>query len=423
MKIIDVIATANRNLGRSKLRTFLTASAIFVGAFTLSLTTALGTGAQSYFERQLGNVTAPGVFFVGAKAPEGGISVISEEVQEYNAETAQAGGRITGLTEADIAKLRAVEGVESVDPAYQLAGEYIARGSDDVYKKYVAQSLTQNTGLKYDLAAGSLPSNSGTAQLILPEKYIQPLGFRDAQDAVGKQVTIGYKTLAQEPLHIDFTVSGVLKKTLLTEGAVIIDSRTAATIATAQGQSSRYFAAFAQFRNTAADQEAAQKQRIEAAGAYEATSFEEQISSITSVIGAITTALNVVGIIALVAASFGIINTLLMSVYERTQEIGLMKALGMHRRTVFALFAFEAMLVGFWGSVVAVTGAWLVSLGVNQWASSGFLKDFEGFSLLVVSPGNAGMVIGIIMLVAFLAGTLPAIKAARLNPIEALRSE
>jgi ABC-type antimicrobial peptide transport system permease subunit len=68
VKLLDLVRTANRNLSRSKLRTFLTISAIFVGAFTLTLTTALGAGAQQYLDRQLGNVTAPGVFYVSPKA-------------------------------------------------------------------------------------------------------------------------------------------------------------------------------------------------------------------------------------------------------------------------------------------------------------------------------------------------------------------
>lgn len=60
---------------------------------------------------------------------------------------------------------------------------------------------------------------------------------------------------------------------------------------------------------------------------------------------------------------------------------------------------------------------------LSQWTLNGFLKDFEGFTLLVVSPLNALIVIGLIMLIAFLAGTLPALKASRLDPITALRSE
>jgi putative ABC transport system permease protein len=81
------------------------------------------------------------------------------------------------------------------------------------------------------------------------------------------------------------------------------------------------------------------------------------------------------------------------------------------------------VLVGFWGSLIAVLAGAGVSRLATQWASNSFLKDFQGFDLLVVTPLNALVVIGLIMLIAFMAGTLPAIKASRLNPIEALRSE
>lgn len=420
MKILDVIATANRNLGRSKLRTFLTASAIFVGAFTLSLTTALGTGAQQYLERQLGNVTAPGVFFVGPPSDAGNPFAGSGDVTEYNPEERQGSGFST-LTNVDIDKLREVKGIESVTPGYQLVPDYITLGSSS--KKFAMSSLTQDVGLNFDLSAGTQVQKDRGPQIVLPEKYLKPLGFNTPQDAVGKRATIGYKTLQQRPLQITATITGVLKKSFITEGAAVVNDQVARTIAEGQGQTQAYFAVFAKFSDTDEAKEPQQKALLQTTGEYEVASLKEQISTISTVIGAITTALNVVGIIALVAASFGIINTLLMSVYERTQEIGLMKALGMHRRVVFLLFAIEAMLVGFWGSLVAVLGAYGTSLAVNQWASGSFLKDFEGFNLLVVSPTNGAMVVGIIMLVAFLAGTLPAIKASRLNPIDALRSE
>src|SRR6476469_8070124 len=68
MKLLDIVLTANRNLLRSKLRTVFTILAIFVGGFTLTLTTALNTGANQYLQRQLGNVAVPGIFEVIPKA-------------------------------------------------------------------------------------------------------------------------------------------------------------------------------------------------------------------------------------------------------------------------------------------------------------------------------------------------------------------
>jgi putative ABC transport system permease protein len=419
MKLIDLVRTANRNLSRSKLRTFLTISAIFVGAFTLTLTTALGAGAQQYLDRQLGNVTAPGVFYVTPKAENG---LGASDIKEYDPKTTVAANQFTAtLVPADIDKLKAVDGIENVKPYYSINGSYITRGGSA--KKYVASGLTVYSDFSLDLAAGRLLVSQDRDSIILPDTYLSPLGFGEARDAVNTKITIAYRDITQKVVERQLTIVGVMKKSFVTQADIYIDDATAGDIAIAQGQSKRFMAAVVKFHDGNPNSEATQKKSLNDAGSYDAISMKDQVKTITTIISAITTALNVVGAIALFAASFGIINTLLMSVYERTQEVGLMKALGLHRAKVFALFAVEAVLVGFWGSAIAVLAGWGVSNLVTQWASSTFLKDFQGFSLLVVTPTNAVFVILLIMLIAFLAGTLPALKASRLNPIEALRSE
>ena len=142
-----------------------------------------------------------------------------------------------------------------------------------------------------------------------------------------------------------------------------------------------------------------------------------------TVISAITGILNGFAIIALLAASFGIVNTLLMSVQERTKEIGLMKAMGMRSNRIFLLFSSEAILIGFWGSAIGVVVAMGVGTLINKWLANGPLKDLPGFDLLAFSPVSIAGTILLIMLIAFLAGTLPARKAAKQNPIDALRYE
>lgn len=421
MKFLDVLATANRNLMRSKLRTILTILAIFIGGFTLTLTTALNTGASQYLERQLGNVAVPGVFEVTPKTEEDPFA--GTDLKEYDPDKKLASLSSfynASMTQEDIDKIKKVEGIESVEPLYQVAPEYITR---EGIKKYGLSQLQQDFGLNLDLASGRLLKNDDTYKVVLPEKYLEPLGL-NVQNAPGSKVTIAYKEATGKLVERELTVVGVMREAIVTAGSVYVDVSTAQTIAEAQGQTARFIQLFATFKDaTDATDESVLKKRLEAAGSYTATSFKESIGTVTSVVGAITAALNIVGIIALVAASFGIINTLLMSVYERTQEIGLMKALGMRRSKVFALFAIEAALVGFWGSVVAVGAAYVASNLVNSYASANFLKDFDGFTLLVVTPSGALFVVGLIMAIAFLAGTLPALKASRLNPIEALRSE
>ncbi|HET9411381.1 MAG TPA: ABC transporter permease [Candidatus Saccharimonadales bacterium] len=424
MSILDIIAHANRNLLRSKLRTLLTILAIFVGGFTLTLTTGLNTGASEYLDRQLGNVSVPGVFQVVPKTDINPLQ--SDGVQEYNPnkkQTSVADFLNSSFTHNDIAKLAKVDGVDKAQPLYNVGIDYITR-ADGSSKKYTVRQFVQNFGLNLDLAAGRLLKDDDSQSVVLPEDYLEPLGFASAQDAIGASLTIAYHDFRQQPVTQQVTIVGVMNKTFLTSGQLYASFDVVEKSAKDQGQLARFFGGLVRFKD-ATDQtdEQVLKNRLQEAGNYSALSVKERIGTVVTIVGAITAGLNVIGIIALFAASFGIINTLFMSVYERTQEIGLMKALGMGRARVFTLFAIEAALVGFWGSVVAVGAAVFASGFVNQWASTTFLKDFPGFTLLVVNPFNALIVVAVIMAIAFLAGTLPALKASRLNPIDALRSE
>ena len=133
--------------------------------------------------------------------------------------------------------------------------------------------------------------------------------------------------------------------------------------------------------------------------------------------------MNLFAFIALLAASFGIINTLVIAVMERTKEIGLQKALGMSKLKIFFLFTLESVLIGFWGAVSGIVAAIFLGLAANFLASTYYLKSFEGYSFVVFTPSSIIFVILLVCGIAFFAGVLPAFRAARLNPIEALRYE
>lgn len=424
MKFLDVVITANRNLFRSKLRTILTILAIFVGGFTLTLTTALNTGATQYLDRQLGNVSVPGVFQVVPKTDFNPFA--TSDVKEYDPAKKQSNVADilnSTFTHDDVNKLAKLQGVEKAVPLYNVGLEYVTR-ADGSSKKYQVQRYVQDLGLNLDLSAGRLLKGDDTNSVVLPEEYLSILGFKNAHNSIGAKLTIGYKDLSQKVVEHEVEVVGVMKKTFFTAGSIYGSLDAVHAVAAAQGQENKFFGGLVTFKDvTEKTDENVLKNRIQDSGNYTAMSMKERIGTVSTIVQAITAGLSVVGIIALLAASFGIINTLLMSVYERTQEVGLMKALGMRRSRVFSLFAVEAMLVGFWGSVVAIGAAEIASILVNRLASATFLKDFEGFTLLVINPAGALFVLLVIMLIAFVAGTFPAIKASRLNPIDALRSE
>src|SRR5690606_36632376 len=109
-----------------------------------------------------------------------------------------------------------------------------------------------------------------------------------------------------------------------------------------------------------------------------AMTVEDQLGQVKSIVDGTITVLTIFGVITLLAATFGIVNTLLMAVQERTREIGLMTALGISRGKIFMIFSVEAVLIGFWGSVLALAVAYLISVVGSSYASSSFLNDFEG---------------------------------------------
>ena len=156
---------------------------------------------------------------------------------------------------------------------------------------------------------------------------------------------------------------------------------------------------------------------------YSANTAKDQVETIMNVVNGITGSLIVFGAIALLAASFGIINTLYMSVRERTREIGLMKAMGLSNGKVFQLFSIEAILIGVIGSVIGIILAQAAGEALNTFATESFLKGMDGFNLTKFTIKNNIIITLVIAIVAFLAGTLPSRKASKKDPIEALRYE
>jgi putative ABC transport system permease protein len=130
--------------------------------------------------------------------------------------------------------------------------------------------------------------------------------------------------------------------------------------------------------------------------------------------------LAVFGGIGLVVAFFGIANTMLMAVLERTREIGVLKALGARNRDIRRIFLCEAFAIGFLGGLIGLGFGWVAGKIVDAILSSTAKQDV---SVFLVTPILAGSVIGIAMLVAGIAGLYPAWRAARLIPVEALRRD
>jgi putative ABC transport system permease protein len=431
MRIPDYITTAQTNLLRTKARTILTVLAFVIGTFTLAMTTAFSQGLRSYINTQIGAYGQPNLIQVGlaSSAQQSSASGIAYYDTTHQSTGTEGGGKhdsatkvVYAVTANDLAKVKAIPNVKAAYLDYSgLNIDYLQYGNQP---KYVLQAQASYPGLSTALAAGSFPTASQNNGMVLPYPYVEALGAHSASDLIGKTALIHITNAAtQQGRDYPVVITGIFPDTAHTPGAALA-YQTLNDMAQFQSGATVQYSDIIAITNDSPtmSMRSAIKNTLQGEG-YQVQTYDDLLNNFKAPLDVVTYGLDGFAGIALLAATIGIVNTLLMSVLERTQEIGLLKALGMRRGGITTIYLAEAASIGFWGGIVGVGFAGLLGLFVNPVLGKTVFKGIGSAHILSYPlPYMAGIIAGA-MVIGLLAGTLPAVRAGRLDPIDALRRE
>jgi len=156
---------------------------------------------------------------------------------------------------------------------------------------------------------------------------------------------------------------------------------------------------------------------------YQASSNMEYLETMQKQSQMAQAVLGGIGAVSLFVAAIGIANTMMMSIYERTKEIGIIKVLGCAMKNIRTMFLMEAGFIGFLGGILGL----LLSIGIsgiiNQVLSSSMLFGYEGGKLSVIPSWLAILALGFAIAVGMIAGFFPALRAMKLSPLAAIKTE
>ncbi|MFC1892785.1 ABC transporter permease [Chloroflexota bacterium] len=419
MKFIESFVIAIRSLFANKLRSSLTMLGLIIGVGAVITLMSLGSGLQAYIASTFEGLGTNTLYIQPANPDAPGATAMAP------------GYAIQSLTLDDAEALADIRGVIGVAPVNE---NFVSISYADETISSVIEGTTYEFmgAMAYEMATGRFISDHDVAS----RDNVVVLGYGPSQDLFGDKDAVGRTVQINDKR---FTVIGVMAERGGGAFGFSYDDLIAVPITTYQ---SRLFT-----QRTASGEDAVAsiavmvesselmddvKADIESVlrkrhkidegddNDFALTSPEEILEIFGAVTLGLTVFLGLIASISLLVGSIGIMNIMLVSVTERTREIGIRKAVGAKRRDILLQFLLEAATLSLVGGAIGMIGGIAVSEGI-AWVIK--IMDI-GFAIeAVISPFIIILAVSVSVIIGLVSGMYPAARAARLNPIDALHYE
>ena len=413
MNVTQSFKLALKSLRTSKMRAFLTMLGIVIGVGAVIIIISLGNGLTGMVEQQVDKVGINQIYAYSWGRGDGTTmdldaqqmyDLIDSHPDVFSGVTPWVSGGTgvrQGSAEFEKTKIYGVsEAMYRADTGTTLDGDTLARGR---YLQYVDVSRRQN--------------------VCVIGAYLEQEAFRG--DALGKTLTIG---------GVPYTVVGVMAQELEepreggSDDVVYIPYENAMEMS--GSRTVTLYQVMAVSRDTVAEGKALLQNMLwtfyQDEDAYYIETMLDQVNMINAMMGVAMLVLVAIAAISLLVGGIGIMNIMLVSVTERTREIGIRKSLGARRRDIRRQFIIEAGTTSAMGGIIGILFGCLVATGIGS-VLGGMLVAQLGTSGITfnATPSLGAILIsfGVSVGIGVLFGYLPANKAAKLNPIDALRYE
>jgi putative ABC transport system permease protein len=401
LNILESLKTAWQSIFANKLRSSLTMLGIIIGVAAVVLLVALGNGFQTSMQQTFENLGASALYVSGT--------------------TDKTVSIIRPLTFDDSQALAD----KSLAPSIAIVAPTLSKGVSASYgNNNVNVQATGITPLigdikKYDLSAGRFI----TDQDVATRQNVVVLGWQTTQDLFGNQTAVGqtirvaggrYQVVGSVAKMGGFTGDSFILMPLTTMQSKISGGNNVQQIAVKAASPDQVDAAIAEITSIMRA-----RHFIASGGSddFQIRDMRDVLNQLQSQLAAFSFFLSAVGAISLLVGGIGIMNIMLVSVSERTREIGIRKAIGAKRRDILVQFLIEAAALSLSGGLIGLALALFFSL---------FLRNVPFGQLTVGAQISAGIVIlalAVSIGIGVISGTYPAFRAARLDPIESLRHE